>query len=244
MRAAQVRLGRTGPLVSRLIFGTEHIIDLSPGDGGRILADAYLEHGVNHWDTAIAYKSHPQVAAGLGLAGRTNIVVTSKTRARTATEASSDLDLILRELDTGYLDICFLHYVRTGCLPQHMDALGQLVREREAGRVRHLGISSHSPSVLAAAARIEELEIVCGTLNSDGSRIDDGDLQDMLGALEACYAAGKGVYVIKILGCGELADDVPAAIKFVLQYPFIHAYNIGMRNLGELRENLAVIEGL
>ncbi len=244
MRSLTTTLGKTGPLVSRLIFGTEHIIDLTPEEGGAVLASAYRKHGINHWDTAIAYQSHPQVASGLKQAGRENIIVTSKTPAKTASQARADLDLILSELKTDYLDICFLHYVKTGCMPEHRPALSFLTTARDRGQVRHLGVSSHSPEVLAAAALVPELEIVCGTLNRDGSRIDDGNLEDMLDALKACYEAGKGVYVIKILGRGELAHDIKGALEFVCQYPFIHAYNIGMRNLEEVSENLRFINQL
>lgn len=240
-KSPTVRLGLDGPQVSRLIFGTEHIIDLDPEEGGALLAESYRRFGINHWDTAPSYASHPQVASGLEQAGRDNIIVTSKTSASTRGEAESELGEILDELRTGYLDIAFLHNVPTGYLQRHRGALEQLVRARHEGTVHHVGLSSHSPSVLQEAAAMEEVEIVCATLNRDGSRINDGTLDEMLSALKACYEKGKGVYVIKILGRGDLADDVEGAIRFVCGYPFIHAYNIGMRSLGEAEENLSYI---
>lgn len=241
LKAPSVKLGSSGPRVSRLIFGTEHIIDLTPEEGGAILADSYRKLGINHWDTAPAYASHPQVASGLEQAGRGNIVVTSKTSAATSTEAESELKEILDELGTDYLDIAFLHNVPTGYLERRRGALDHLLRAKHHGLVRHVGLSTHSPSVLAEAAAIPEVEIVCATLNRDGSRINDGTLDDMLSALKACYEQGKGVYVIKILGRGDLVDDLEEAIRFVCGYPFIHAYNIGMRNLREAEENLSLI---
>ncbi len=241
LRAPTIRLGDTGPTVPRLIFGTEHIIDLSPREGGAVLAAAYRQFGINHWDTAPVYESHPQVASGLRQAGRDSIVVTSKTTAETAEEARSGLRSILEELDIDYLDIAFLHNVPTGHLPRRSGALDYLVKAKDMGLVGHVGISSHSPPTLAESAAIPEIEIVCGTLNRDGSRIDDGTLDDMLRALRACYEGGKGVYVIKILGRGDLAGDVEGAIEFVCRYPFIHAYNIGMRNTREVEENLEII---
>ncbi len=241
MRAPMIQLGETGPTVPRLIFGTEHIIDLSPEEGGAILAGAYRQFGINHWDTAPIYESHPQVASGLKQAGRENILVTSKTRAETADEARQELASTLAELDIHHLDIAFLHNVTTDHLPRRSGALDYLVDARQEGLVGHVGISSHSPATLEASAGIPELEIVCGTLNRDGSRIDDGTLDEMIHALKTCYEAGKGVYVIKILGRGDLVDDVEGAIEFVCQYPFIHAYNIGMRNAREVEENLGFI---
>ena len=240
LRAPTIRLGRSGPLVSRLIFGTEHIIDLTPDEGGAILAEAHRSFGIVHWDTAPAYDSHPQVASGLKQVGRQNVIVTSKTTARTYDEARGELGVILEELDTTYLDIIFLHNVPGDGLPERDGALRYLLGAKRQGTVKHVGISSHAPSTLLEASNIDDMEIVCGTLNRDGSRID-GTLEDMLTSLEQCYRQGKGVYVIKILGRGDLVDDVEGAIRFVCEYPFIHAYNIGMKNTEEVEENLRFI---
>ncbi len=242
MRAPKIRLGESGPEVSRLIFGTEHIIDLSPAEGGAILAEAYERFAVTHWDTALAYESHPQVAAGLRQVGREQVVVTSKTAAKTRESAERQLRQILIELDTDYLDIAFLHNVPTDGLSDRTGALEYLCEAQDAGTVRHVGLSSHSPALLKEAASEEQIKIVCGTLNRDGSRIDDGSRDDMLEALQECFSQGKGVYVIKILGRGDLVYDLEGAIEFVCRHPFVHAFNIGMRNCDELEENLTMLK--
>ena len=241
MTLPMVTLGTTGPSVHPLIFGTEHIIDRSAEEGGALLAEAFQRFGINHWDTAIAYKSHPQVAAGLTQVGREDIVVTSKSPAKTREEATTDLTRILEELQTDYIDILFLHNVRTGALSAHENALRYFQEAQTEGLIRHLGLSSHSPSVLQEASHLSSIEVVCGTLNRDGSRIDDGTLDDMRSALHRCHDAGKGVYVIKILGRGDLVDDVEGAISFVTQYRFIDAFNIGMKNREEVEENFEIL---
>lgn len=238
----RIRLGNTGPVVSRLIFGTEHIIDLSPEEGGSILAEAWEEFGVDHWDTAPAYESHPQVAAGLRQVGREHVTITSKTTAKSYEAAEREMGQTLSELDTEYVDIIFLHNVPTGDLANRAGALKYLCEARQSGLVRHVGLSSHSPRLLQEAASEEQIEIVCGTLNRDGSRIDDGSREDMLEALRLCFSRGKGVYVIKILGRGELVYDLEGALEYVCRQPFIHAFNIGMRNRDEIAENLALLK--
>lgn len=237
----QVKLGSSGPRVSRLIFGTEHIIDRSPREGGLVLAQAYRELGINHWDTAIAYKSHPQVAAGLKEVGRDKILVTSKTPARSEEEARADFNRILDELQTDYLDICFLHNVAAGRLKEHLVALKHLKEEKKAGRIHHLGISTHSASVVREAAETADLEIVCATLNYRGTHLDEGSLPEMMEALEQCHQAGKGVYVIKVLGVGALASDLRRALEFVSRNPHVDAINIGMKNIEEVRENASLL---
>ncbi len=242
MRSPTVRLGNRGPVIPRLIFGTEHIVHLDPSEGGRLLDEARRELGLFHWDTAPAYGSHPHVAEGMALANREEVLVTSKVPSPSRDGARQDLAGILRDLDTEYLDICFLHNVKAGEYDLHAPALNYLVEARDRGLVRHVGISSHVPSVLRRAVSEETIDIVCGTLNLDGSRIDgDETLEDMKCALGECHAAGKGIYVIKVLGVGDLVGDLTGAIGYAVKQRFVHACNIGMRDLDQARENLEII---
>ncbi|MFP4201293.1 MAG: aldo/keto reductase [Clostridia bacterium] len=241
MRCPTVQLGRRGPIIPALIFGTEHIIHLTPEEGGRLLDEARRDFGLFHWDTAPPYGSQPHVAQGLKLAGREKVVVTSKIASKSYESARDDLLGILEELGSDYLDICFLHNVKAGAYREHMPALEFLCEAKEAGVIRHVGLSSHVPGVIATAATEERLQIVCAPLNLAGSRIDDGDADQMAGALRACHAAGKGVYVIKVLGVGDLSDDVPAAIDFALRQPFVDACNVGMRDMDQVAFNVAVV---
>ncbi len=244
MLCPTVKLGRWGPLVPRLIFGTEHIIHLSPEDGGGLLDRARRDYGLNHWDTAPAYASHPHVAAGLAQAGREKVVVTSKVPEKSAGQARERVRKILDELDTDYLDICFLHNVAEGSFEAHRGALEYLRSAKEDGLVRHVGISSHVPAILLEAAGEEGIEIVCGTLNLDGSRIEGGSLEDMRRALAACNDADKGVYAIKVLGVGDLVHRLEEAIEFALCQSFVDAVNIGMSNLQEVRQNAEIVARL
>lgn len=241
LKSRRIVLGDRGLEVSQLCFGTEHIIHYTPEEGGRLLAQAAHEYGVTFWDTAPVYDSHPHVAAGLKQAGRKNIQVTSKIQARTRQEAQQALDAILKELDIDYLDICLLHYVKTGELPLQEEALDYLQQAKAEGKVRASGLSAHSPSVIAEASRLSGIDVVCGTFNRSSHWVEDGTLEEMGAALKGAYEAGKGVYVIKVLGLGEELPDVQGAIEFALEKPFIHVYNIGMKDVGELEENLGII---
>ncbi|MEW6524251.1 MAG: hypothetical protein AB1445_11930 [Bacillota bacterium] len=60
---------------------------------------------MNFRDTALVYQSHPQVAQGLARVPRHQVLIASQTRALGATEAELELDGILDELSTPYLDI-------------------------------------------------------------------------------------------------------------------------------------------
>lgn len=232
-----------GAIVSRLAFGTEHINTLTPSFGASLLSAAAGLHGVFFWDTDNCYGSQPQVAKALKLQPRKEIFVCSKTYAKTETEAQQSFERILMELDTDYLDLCLLHGVVYGELESHMPALSYLRGLKDKGIIRHIGLSTHCSGVAVAASDIEGIEVLCVTFNKDGSRIDQGSLEEMKYALKKAHEIKKlGTYVIKTLGRGDLVHDVKGALEWVMgHHENIDVYNIGMANLRELRQNLEII---
>lgn len=239
--AKKVRLGPV--TVSQVCFGTEHINRCTPEYGGDILVDAVRLHGVFFWDTDNAYGSHTQVAAGLKKLPREEVVICSKTYGRTRKEAEYDLKRTLRELNTPYIDIFLLHEVAAGSMKEKLPALEYLLEAKEQGLIRSVGLSTHSAFIISEAAEMPEIEIVCAPFNREGSRIEEGQLSDMGKALKRAHAKGKGVYVIKVFGAGDLTYDIRGALEWTMQHhDFIDVYNLGVANLSELRQNLGFVQ--
>src|SRR5918998_5585391 len=139
----RVPYGGTGLSVSRLCWGTGLMADLrhhmEPEAAAAILLRGY-ELGVNFWDTADGYRTHPHVALALSRVDRERVVVNSKTRARTAADATADVDRFLRELGTDYVDTLLLHNVETvESLDARAGALEALLAARTAGKLRAVG---------------------------------------------------------------------------------------------------------
>lgn len=240
IKAKHVKLG---PLtVSQVCFGTEHINRSTPEYGGDILVDAARLHGVFFWDTDNAYGSHTQVAAGLKKLPRDEVVVCSKTYGRTRQEAEYDLIRTLKELDTPYIDLFLLHEVAAGSLNEKFPALNYLLEAKAQGKILAVGLSTHSATIISDAAEIPEIEIVCAPFNREGSRIEEGLLSDMEKALRKAHEFGKGVYIIKVLGKGELTYDIRGALEWAMKHhDFVDVYNLGVANLTELRQNLQTV---
>ncbi len=232
-----------GQRVSRIAFGTEHLNLYTPSLGGQFLSDAARLHNVFFWDTDNCYGSQPAVAAGLKLQPREDIVVTSKTYADSREDAFSSVHKILKDLDTPYIDFCLLHGVESGKLEGKMPALSALREMQAQGLVRHIGLSTHCADVAWAASDVEGIEVLCVTFNRDGSRIEQGNLDGMVRALDKAHnRRGLGTYVIKTLGRGDLVHDVRAALNWVLDHhACIDVLNIGYANLRELRQDLSVV---
>ncbi|MDP4108879.1 MAG: aldo/keto reductase [Bacillota bacterium] len=232
-----------GQKVSKIAFGTEHLNLFLPEFSGKILSDAALLHNVFFWDTDNCYGSQPAVAAGLKNLPREKVVVTSKTYADTEQEAYDSVNKILHDLDTPYIDFCLLHGVVEGRLPYKMPALKALIEMKKQGIIKHAGLSTHCANVAWEASDVEGIEVLCVTFNRDGSRIEQGNLDDMVRALDKAHNKRHiGTYVIKTLGRGDLVHDARNALNWIMDYhDCIDVYNIGYSNLRELRQDLTIV---
>jgi aryl-alcohol dehydrogenase-like predicted oxidoreductase len=113
---------------------------------------AALDHGVTFIDTAAAYGT--EAVVGRALAGRREgVVLATKSmtregqRAFSAAEVIASLDESLRTLRTDRIELFQLHAV----LPReydyvHGEIVPALLRAREAGKIRHIGITETAPN--------------------------------------------------------------------------------------------------
>ncbi len=239
-----VLLGNTGLTVSRLAFGTAYMGPLgdrlSPEEGAALLLQA-LDLGISFWDTSDDYGSHPHVAHALRQVPREQVVIASKTY-----EPAGALDRILTELGTDYLDILLVHCVGLSWVDAARESLQLWQRDKAQGRVRALGFSTHSAGVARLAAEWPEVEVLLVPINATGvctpdSRIEDGDMEEMLAAARRAWQMGKGVLAMKVMGCGALAADPGAAFSFASRLPYIHSLCIGMRNLKDVQDNVRLL---
>jgi len=101
-----VTLGKTGIKVSRLAMGTgthgfnrrsNQTDDLGIKGLADLLYAAY-EQGINFWDSADQYGTHPHMKEALKHVPREKVVILSKTRATTAEEMKEDLNRFQKEI--------------------------------------------------------------------------------------------------------------------------------------------------
>lgn len=244
-----VDFGHTGLRVSRLSIGTG-----THGWGGRsdqtalgldglanLLRLAY-DHGVNFWDAAGSYGSHPHVARALQGIPPDAVVVATKTTSRSREAVTRDVERFLRELGTDVLDIVLLHFVSQRDWPRrYAGAMQALSRAKEQGKVRAVGVSCHGLGALRAAADSDWVEVVLARINYAGVNMD-GNPSEVVPLIERMYASGKAVYGMKVLGCGQLARDPGAAIRYVFELGTVHAITIGTSRREHLLENVRLVE--
>lgn len=260
-------LGRTGLEISRLCFGTLTVgpaqADLSVEEAADIICYA-VDQGVNLIDTAEYYDNYSLIRHVLRQSGSQPYIAT-KTYAYSRQQAESSLEQARRETGLDVIDLFLLHEQESVLtLDGHREAFTYLIEQRDAGRIRAVGVSTHAVEpVLALAQAVgqtdaqpssvwrreqldagiyREADVIHPLLNLSGVGILDGTAEDMADACRLARQAGIGLYGMKMLGGGTLLSRFDEAVRYVLDLPFLDGVAVGMQSKLEVDMNVALFE--
>ncbi|HDO20031.1 MAG TPA: aldo/keto reductase [Candidatus Bathyarchaeota archaeon] len=191
------RLGRTNLEVSVIGFGGIPIIALSRKRAIEVVRYAY-EHGINYFDTARSYGDSEEKIGEALKDVRDDVIIATKTHQRTKEDAArAGIKQSLRNLQTDHIDIVQLHGIDTlDRLKKAMAPEGSLSALKEAkrkGLISYIGISGHSPYVLARAIETGEFDTVLVPLNV----IDRWAIEELI---PLANKMDVGVIIMKALG--------------------------------------------
>lgn len=248
-------LGRTGHEVTIFGLGGEGVLRTWGRETEAVqVIHRALDQGVNYCDTAPAYAGSLDYY-GTALDGRRDqVFLASKTHERTRDGSLRLLDESLKRLRTDRLDLWQLHDLRT---TDDLDrifgkggALEALLRARDEGRVRCLGITGHhDPEILLEAMRRFDFDTVLVALNA----ADVHRLSFVRTVLPEAAKRQMGVIAMKVcaqgallrpggvrglLGRGGLTMD--EAMEYVLSLEGVSTAIIGCRTPEEVEENARV----
>jgi len=208
-----LRLGQTNLVVSRVGFGGIPIQRISEEETICVVRRC-LDLGITFFDTANAYSnSEERIGMALGKR-RANVIIATKTYARDRTTAREHLDLSLRRLGTGYIDLWQFHDVSTAEAYEQLlgpgGAMQAAQKARKQGKVRHVGITSHSLDIALEAVPSGHFETVQFPFNfvTNEARIN---LIPLANKNDVGFIAMKPF-------AGGMLEDANLAIKYVLQY--------------------------
>ena len=259
---------RTGDSISIIGLGSGSLHTTGEREAIAALCYAY-EHGINYMDFAAAG------AAAFGYAGKAFSSVRGSmlyqvhfgTDYKTGEYGwTTDLDKIktqvewqLGKLGTDYIDYGFIH-----CLDAESDweayqrngVLDYLIGMKERGVVRHIGASSHTPSI---AMRILDTGLVDQLMFSINPAYDyqhgkyaNGSASERMALYQRCEAEGIGISVMKPFSAGQLlnADTSPfgkeitkyQCIQYALDKPGVLTVLPGIRNKDDVREMLGFLD--
>ncbi|MCX5838518.1 MAG: aldo/keto reductase [Deltaproteobacteria bacterium] len=235
-------LGRTGLKITIVSFGAM----LTPEPEVMEIA---FDHGVNYVDTARRYMGgRNEETVGRALKGkRDKIYVATKISpaSRSKEAIFKDVETSLRELGTDHVDIIQLHNV-TGREDRisNPEIRETLVRLKEQGKVRFFGVTSHTNEAEVLNALVDDKDRFFDTALVKYNFKSNSETKE---AIARAARANIGVIAMKTLA-GGYAADMPgpfsphqAAIKWALQDEHVAATIPGMRNITELREDIAVM---
>jgi hypothetical protein len=232
----RIRLGKTGLEVNQLGFGGIPIQRLTVARAVRVV-QAAADAGVDFFDTARGYDdSEDKIGRALRAGSRRDrVVLASKCMTLDRAGMTRAIDESLKALRTDWIDLYQIHGINSW---EEFDqaagpdgALAALLAARRQGKIRHLGVTSHSTRVLQRLLRappdwVETLQVPFNFV---------GD-QACVRFLAPARRANLGFLAMKSLGGGVL-ERPDLALRYVLQFPDVVAL-VGIEKLSELKQNL------
>jgi predicted oxidoreductase len=168
----KIKLGRSDLSVSEIALGCMRMDKLDVKEAAEVIETAYDE-GVNFYDHADIYgkgESEQRFSEALKKTSikRDDILLQSKAGIRSGFFDFSKEHIIstvegsLKRLDTDYLDVLLLHRPDALVEPEEVaEAFNQL---HSAGKVKHFGVSNHSPLQIELLKKYVDQELIANQL--------------------------------------------------------------------------------
>ena len=256
---------RTGDRIGEIGFGTSSICEAGEAEMGQTLAYAF-ENGVNYYDLATSNaKTFP--ALGSVFAGVRQEVFYqlhfgadySAGEYGWTTDAGKirrSVEWQLKNLKTDYIDYAFIH-----CIDEPADwaryekngALAYLLELKEQGVARHIGLSSHVPSVAQRILDTGLADMLMFSINPgydyQQGEFANGSAEERMQLYRRCEKDGVGISVMKAFSGGQLLDAKTSpfgkaltkyqCIRYALDKPGVLTVLPGVRD----RDDLARVLG-
>jgi predicted aldo/keto reductase-like oxidoreductase len=247
-------LGNTGLKVTTLGFGCMLVSDAS------VVARA-LDMGINFFDTARSYQSgNNERMVGSVLKGRRkDIILETKSAAKTKDAALQDLETSLKELGTDYVDIWHLHN-RNVPADINDDVLEAQRLAKQQGKIRFAGISMHltMQEMIPHVVKLKQTDVILSAYNF--SMPPDMEVEKNLALARK---AGIGIIAMKVMAGGfariqrgdrlysnsaqSLTEKLKqpgamlSALKWAIRNQDVATAIVGITDADQLEENFAAM---
>ncbi len=233
----RIRLGKTNMMVSRIGFGSIPIQRL-PDDEAVAVIKKCLDLGITYIDTANGYTTS-EGRIGKAIVGqRQGLILATKSNSRTREGIESHLKLSLKQLGVDSIDLYQFHAVsdfKTLDMILGSSGLLAVVEEaKKAGKIKHIGITSHQIDVAKKAVQSDCFETIMFPFNFVASEAAD-ELIPLAREHDVGFIAMKPM-------AGGMLSNATIAFKYLLQFPDIVPIP-GIEKIHEIEEIVKMLEG-
>ena len=227
-----VTLGKTGLQISRMGFGGIPIQKID-AEGTRALMHHLKAEGINFIDTARGYTVSEEYL-GYALEGiREDFIIATKSMSRDKENMAKDIEISLKNLRTDYIDLYQIH----NATPEQLDAvcapggaLEALLEAKAAGKIRHIGLTSHSLDTFKKALDLDWVETFMFPYNIVETQAEK--------LIHQCAQKNIGFICMKPLAGGAI-EDATLAMRFCCANPDVTVVIPGMAEEKEIHQNIA-----
>ena len=270
------KLPRGTEQISVLGIGTSSIQASNEKEIEKIITAA-MENGINYFDMASS-EAKPFAAYGRAIKGmRDKAYFQIHFGANYETGVygwTTDLNTMKRSVDwqlkalqTDYIDFGFLHCIDESADLHEVEKAGVICymeELKEAGVVRHIGLSSHTPLLVNEVLDMGILDMLMFSINpaydyaggTEPNYAKDsyavGSVAERMNLYRRCEAEGVGISVMKAFSGGQLlkAETSPfgkalteyQCIQYALDKPGVLTVLPGVRNMDDLKRILGFLD--
>ena len=229
------KFGNTRMEIKRVGFGGIPIQRISQEDTNKVI-DELEKCGVNFIDTARGYTISEEYLGNALKGRREKFYIATKSMSRDYESMKKDIEISLKNLQTDYIDLYQMHNVK----PAEYDtifgedrAYRALLEAKEAGKIKHIGITSHGLETVEKAVESGKFETIQFPYNIVENQADE--------VFKKAHEKGVGTIVMKPLAGGAI-DDGTLAMKYLLSREYIDVAIPGMDSPQQVIENTDVLQ--
>ena len=227
-------LGKTGLKISRMGFGGIPIQRID-AEGTKVLMQQLKSAGINFIDTARGYTVSEEYL-GYALEGiREDFILATKSMSRTKGAMAADIDISLKNLRTDYIDLYQIHNATPEQLQQVMapgGALEALLEAKAAGKIGHIGLTSHSLDTFKQALELDWVETFMFPYNIVETQAEK--------LIAECAKRNIGFIDMKPLAGGAI-ENATLALRYICANDAVTVVIPGMAEPKELEQNIAAV---
>ncbi|CEK32141.1 aldo/keto reductase ferredoxin [[Clostridium] sordellii] len=230
-------LGKTNLKINRIGFGGIPIQRVTQQDTNKII-DELINQGINFIDSARGYTVSEEYIGNAIEGKRDKFILASKSMSRTYEDMLKDVDITLKNFKTDYIDLYQLHNVKSDEYENIFNdnmAYKALLDCKSQGKIKNIGITSHSIDTIKKAVRDEKFDTIQFPYNIVEDQADE--------IFREAHKRNIGTIVMKPLAGGAI-NNAKLAIKYILSKEYIDVAIPGMDSVDQVLENISVLKNL